>query len=106
MDIVSKISLSIMVVQRNILNLRYGGFLDAIYDDIRKLEMNYPEKKLTPLIKMTDRTKGNYDKHRLNMLLRKLSVPKFDAVINKETFSTIRLVTNKSNRAPVITIIK
>ena len=67
--------------------------LEAFYDDIRKVKMNNPEKS-THHIKMTHRMKGNYDKHRLNMLLRKLSVPKFDTVIKKkETFSTIRLVT-------------
>ena len=44
-DIVSKISLSIMMVQRNILNLRYEGFLDAFYDDIRKVEMNELSRK-------------------------------------------------------------
>ena len=47
MDIISKIFLSIMVVQRNILNLKYGYFLHTFSDDIQKAEINYIKEKYT-----------------------------------------------------------
>merc|ERR1712224_46375 len=84
----------------------YGSFLDDFYEDIRKAEMDYPEYKLTPLMKVANKKKPNFDRHRLYMLYRKLSSEDFDKNINSVAFSTISDIVDRSNRGPTIKLIK
>ena len=73
------------------MNFRYEEYLDKFYDDIRKMESNYPDYKITALVKKANRSKQTFDRHKLYMLLRKLNPKNFDDHINEDKFLTLRL---------------
>ena len=80
--------------------------MDKFYDDIRKIELNYPDYKITALVKKANRSKKAFDRHKLYMLPRKLNPKNFDDHINENKFLTLRLVTDADNRVSTIALVK
>ena len=72
--------------------------MDKFYDNIRKMESNYTDYKITALVKKANRSKKAFDRHKLYMLPRKLNPKNFDDHINEDKFFTLRLVTDADSR--------
>merc|ERR1719421_2006795 len=68
----------------------YGKYLDTFYSDLRKIEIDYPELRLTTLInEKSSYTKKSFDRHRLMMFFRKLTVDGFDKHVGLDDFRTM-----------------